>query len=187
MTWQTEVEYTVVLVFPGFGDEQHNAEEIIEEAMEYLNTHKETPGFRFAPPVSAHLERVQDVEEAQEKLRTDDTVAMMILHGLEDEERIALTQECAALGVPVCRTTVPPEMPEYRPPPEPGQQRGWQVVFRKRTDDDEEPRAHTIVETTLTAPLEGDEEELVGRVQQLIAVMALGVMEHHWSNQERLH
>jgi hypothetical protein len=54
------------------------------------------------------------------------------------------------------------------------------VVFRRRSPDDEPP-AHRIFETTLSAPIdEDDQEEMMDRVGQLIAVMALGVMEHHW-------
>src|SRR5437588_8325351 len=105
MQQRENVDYTVVLVSAGFGEEQENAEEVIEAALEHLNTYKDEPGFRFAYHVSAHLERVQDAEEAEAKLENDDTVAMMILHGLEDDERIALTRKCIARTVPVCRTT----------------------------------------------------------------------------------
>jgi hypothetical protein len=52
------------------------------------------------------------------------------------------------------------------------------VVFRKAPVD--ELRAHQIAASTLTEPLEGDPDELGERVSQLIAVLALGVMEHHW-------
>jgi hypothetical protein len=175
-----EIEYAVVLVIPVFGEERENAEEVIEGALDYLNTHRETPGFRFAPYVRAHLEKVSDVEDAQARLDEDDTVAMMILHGLDDDERIAFTRECIARNIPVCRTVPPPENPPPLPPREPGKPRRWEIRFRKRDEDDDEPHAHQILETTLSAPLEGDEDELMDRVGQLIAVMALGVMEHHF-------
>jgi hypothetical protein len=180
-----DVEYTVVLVSPSFGEERENAEESIEAALEWLNTNRDEPGFRFAPYVTAHLEIVPDVEEAQAKLDNDDSVAMMFLHGLDDDERIAFTHECAGYDVPVCRTLPAPDHPEPRPKRDPVKQRGWQIRFRKRSEDDNEPHAHRILETTLTAPLEGDEEELQDRVGQLIAVMALGVMEHHWKKNPR--
>jgi hypothetical protein len=38
------VEYTVILAFPGFGEERENAEEIVERALEWLNTNKDEPG-----------------------------------------------------------------------------------------------------------------------------------------------
>ena len=38
------VEYEVILLFPGFGDERENAEQIVEEALNYLNTEKDEPG-----------------------------------------------------------------------------------------------------------------------------------------------
>lgn len=174
-----DVEYQVLLVFPGFGTERENAEEIIEAALEYLNTQKDEPGMRFAQNVSARLETVPDVEQAQDKLGADADLAMMILHGLDDEERIALTEACAESGVLVCHT-VEAEGSPRRPRRSSGRPRQFKVVFRKRKEDDE-PRAHRIAETTLTAPLDEDEEEVMDRVGQLIAVMALGVMEHHWT------
>src|SRR5262245_23838515 len=98
------VEYKVLLVFPGFGDEREHAEQVIETALEYLNTQKDTPGMRFAYPVFAHLETVMGAEQARERLETDDDLAMMILHDLEEEEKVALTLDCAARNVPVCHT-----------------------------------------------------------------------------------
>jgi hypothetical protein len=173
------VEYKVVLVFPGFGEERENAEQIVEEALLYLNTEKDEPGMRFAPNVSARLEIVADAEQAHAKLQTDDDVAMMILHDLPDDERTALTEECAGRDVPVCHTLAPKENPRKEPRSSRARQRSWKVVFRERTDD--EPRAHKISETTLTAPPEGDEEEWMDRIGQIITVLALGVMEHHWT------
>ena len=175
-TFSDEVEYQVVLVFPGFGDEREHAEQIVEEALYYLNTQKDEPGMRFAQNLSARLEIVQDADEARAKLENDDDLATMILHGLPHDEKKALTEECAAKEVPVCHTV--DGKPRKRPRSERGKRRFLEVVFQKRTDD--EPRAHTILESTLTAPLEGDEEELGDRVGQLITVLALGVMEHHW-------
>ncbi len=181
MQQRENVDYTVVLVSAGFGAEQENAEEVIEAALEHLNTYKDEPGFRFAYHVSAHLERVQDAEEAEARLQNDDSVAMMILHGLEDDERIALTRKCIAQTVPVCRTLPAPDHPAPKPRRQPGKRRGWEIRFRKRSEDDDEPHAHSILETTLTGPLDGEEEEIMDRVGQLVAVMALGVMEHHWT------
>jgi hypothetical protein len=173
-----DIEYKVLLVFPGFGEERENAEQVVEEALEYLNTQKDEPGFRFAQNVSARLEIVTDAEQAFAALQTDDDLATMILHDLDDEERTALTQECMAAGVPVCHTVVSQDKPRKRPESRP-RDRTWKVVFRKATG--KELRAHKISEATLTAPLEGDPEELMDRVGQLIAVMALGVMEFHWT------
>jgi hypothetical protein len=165
-----------LLVSPSFGEARENAEGIIEEALEYLNTFREEPGFRFAPYVTARLEIVSDADEARARLESDDALAMMILHDLPDDERIALTLECGQENVPVCRT-VPADESQPRPPRTP--MREWKVVFGKR-EDAEEPPAHKVLDTVLTDSLESEEEELVDRVRQLIAVMALGVMEHHW-------
>jgi hypothetical protein len=173
-----DIEYKVVLVFPGYGSERESAEEIIEAALEHLNTQKDEPGFRFTFEVFARLEIVPDLEQAQALLDSDDSVVMMILHGLDDEERIDFTIDCGERGVSVCRTVPAPDEPP--PPRKAGERRPWQIVFRERSDDDFEPRAHTISETTLTGPLEDNEEVVIERVQQLIAVMALGVMEQHW-------
>jgi hypothetical protein len=60
------------------------------------------------------------------------------------------------------------------------------VVFRGKPDDKEEAPAHRICAETLTDPIEEeDEEDTGGRVGQLIAVLALGVMEHHWLKKHR--
>jgi hypothetical protein len=44
--------------------------------------------------------------------------------------------------------------------------------------------AHRLAAETLTAPV-GEDEETQGRVGELIAVLALGVMEHHWRKNPR--
>jgi hypothetical protein len=170
------VEYEVLLVFPGFGEERENAEQIVEAALQHLNTEKEEPGMRFAPNVSARLEIVAGVEDAHDKLETDEDLAMMILHDLDEDEKTQLTQECAERGVLVCHTLPCEDRPRRT---QRGERRPWKIVFSKRKPG--ELRAHKISEATLTASLEGDEEEVMDRVGQLIAVMALGVMEHHWS------
>ncbi len=171
-----DVEYLVLLVFPGFGSERENAEEIVEAALQHLNTVKDVPGMRFACNVSARLEIVSDAEQARERLEKDEDLAIMILHDLDEEEKRALTLECMSQEVAVCHTVVASEEQEQeegsaRP------RREWKFVFRKAEPG--EPRAHVILDRVLTAPLDGDEEELGDRVGQLVAVLALGVMTHH--------
>jgi hypothetical protein len=179
MHMHEDVEYTVVLVTSGFGEERENAEQVIEEALAYLNTFREEPGFRFAPYVTAHLEIVSDIDDARARMEGDDSVAMMILHDQPDDERRAFTEECNRQDVAVCRTVPAPDRPVPRPRPKRPEDRAWKIVFRKRSDDDE-PHAHQIPDTTLSASLDCEEEELILRVQQLIAVMALGVMQYHF-------
>ena len=178
MSEHPNFEYTVILVFPGFGDERDNAEQIVEEALNYLNTQKDEPGMRFAYNVLARLEIVADVDEARARLESDDNLAMMILHDLDDEEKLGLTEECAERGVLVCHAEPGDGKPHKRPSSSGGKPREWKVVISKRTGD--EPRAHKILASTLTDPLD-DEEAVMDRVGQLIAVLALGVMEHHWT------
>jgi len=168
-----DVDYTVVLLFPGFGEARENAEELVEAALEWLNTNKDEPGMRFAYQVSAHLEVVQDADELLERIASDDSVALVIACGLEGKEWRTLLQACAARDIARCQVV---EGPAPRRPA--GTKQGeWKVVFRERSSN--EPPAHCITEDTLTAPLD-DEETLGDRVGQLITVMALGVMEHHW-------
>ncbi len=180
------VEYQVVLVFPSFGTERENAEQVVEEALHYLNTEKDEPGMRFAQNVSARLEIVADAEQARAKLETEDDLATMILHDLGDDERRELTLACVAKGVPVCHTEVTREDPSDEPRPARGKRREWKIVFTKKREGGEPP-AHKIAETTLTAPLDGDPDEVGERVGQVIAVLALGVMEHHWRRQPPRH
>src|SRR5262249_37561798 len=187
MSTPEHIEYKVLLVFPGFGPERENAEQVIEEALHYLNTQKDEPGMRFAYPVFARLEIVSDAEQALTSLRTDDDLAMMILHDLPEEDKAALTEECVSNHVPVCHTVEASENPRKAPRPPRGKERMLKVVFKEKGADDGPP-AHRICETTLTAPLEGDPEEIGDRIGQLITVMALGVMEHHWRlNPPRYH
>ena len=40
MASRQDVDYTVVLVFPGFGAERENAETIVESALHWLNTYQ---------------------------------------------------------------------------------------------------------------------------------------------------
>jgi hypothetical protein len=172
-----EVTYNVLLVFPGYGEERENAEQIIEEALHYLNTQKDEPGMRFAYEVFAQLEIVADADEARDRLRNDDHLALMILHDLEKVERAALTRACEKKGVLVCHTVEG----EDEPRPAWRRSRGprfLDVVFLKRGESG--PRAHRITDRTLTAPLEGDPDDLGDRVGQLITVMALSVMQFHW-------
>jgi hypothetical protein len=165
-----DVEYAVVLVFPGFGPERENAEAIVESALEWLNTNREEPGFRFAPTVTAHLEIVPDADGARAVMEADEQVAMVILHDLADDERDDLLRECLARKVGAC-VTIDGRRPRRRKGP-------WKVVFRKNEPND--LPAHTLVAETLTAPVGEDDEETGERVGELIAVMALGVMAHHF-------
>jgi hypothetical protein len=171
---QQEVEYTVVLVFPGFGEQRDNAEAIVESALEWLNNNKEEPGFRFAPPVSAHLEIVQDADEARAKMEEDENVAMVLVHDLDDEERNALVQDCGRRHIPTCITVDGPRRRKRKGP--------WRIVFGKRPAESEVP-THQVAADTLTGPVD-DDEETGDRIGQLIAVMALGVMEHHFGKKD---
>src|SRR5215468_11614552 len=99
-----DVEYSVVLVFPGFGPERENAEAIVEGALEWLNNNREEPGFRFAPTVTAHLEIVQDAGAAHAALEADERLAMVIVHDLPDDERDDLLRACLARKVGACYT-----------------------------------------------------------------------------------
>jgi hypothetical protein len=170
MTPGQEVDYTVVLVFPGFGAEREYAESVVESALHWLNNNKEEPGFRFAPPVSAHLEMVQDADEARERIAADEGVAMVLLHDLDDDERDALLRHCEARHVSACITVDSPRRGRRRRGP-------WRIVFRDKPVD--APPAHRLAAATLTDPVDED-EETAERVGQVIAVLALGVMEHHW-------
>jgi hypothetical protein len=170
MASSPEVDYTVVLVFPGFGAERENAETIVESALQWLNTYKDEPGFRFAPPVSAHLEIVQDADEARSRIETDESVAMVLLHDVADDERDALVRDCEAREIAAGYTVDVPRRPGARKGP-------MQVVIRSKPAD--EVPAHRLCAETLTAPV-GEDEATQGRIGELIAVMALGVMEHHW-------
>jgi hypothetical protein len=170
MAGQPEVEYAVVLVFPGFGTERENAETIVECALDWLNTHKEKPGFRFAPPVSAHLEIVADAGEAHDRIDAEEGVATVLMHDLDDDERNGLLRHCRERNIPVGYTVDAPR--RAGPLKEP-----WKVVFRQKSE--QEVPAHQLCAGTLTDPLE-DDEDTGGRISEVIAVLALGVMEHHW-------
>ena len=170
MSVPEEVDYTVVLVFPGFGAERESAEAVVESALDWLNTYKETPGFRFARPVSAHLEIVSDADEVRDRIEADESVAMILLHDLDDDERDALVRLCNARQVGACYTVDAPR--PRRPRKEP-----MKVVFRRKEPG--EASAHTLCAETLTAPV-GDDEDTQGRVGEVIAVLALGVMSYHW-------
>jgi hypothetical protein len=170
MAGTQEVDYTVVLVFPGFGPEREHAETIVENALEWLNTFKDEPGFRFAPPVSAHLEIVRDPDEARERIAEDEGVAMVILHDLADDERDALVRECAAREIAICYTVDSPRRPGPRKEP-------WRLVLRSKQS--KEVPAHRVAAETLTAPV-GEDDETRRRIGEVIAVLALGVMAHHW-------
>jgi hypothetical protein len=171
-----DVDYTVLLVFPGFGEERENAEEIIEAALQHLNTEKDEPGMRFAYNVFAHLEIVADVDQARDRLDNDDTLVLMILHDLSEDERDPLTRECMDKEVLVCHTFDVADRPRPRKRRKPGEP--WKVVFNKPKPN--ALRAHTICGNVLTDPLDAEPEEMSERVGQLICVMALSVMENHW-------
>jgi hypothetical protein len=170
MAGPQEVDYTVVLVFPGFGEERDNAETIVESALEWLNTYKDEPGFRFAHHVSAHLEVVADADEARERMAADEGVATVILHGVGDDERDDLLRACLARHVGACYTVDVPRPAGPRKGP-------WKVVIRK--EPARELPAHRLCAETLTAPV-AEDEETGGRVGEVIAVLALGVMQYHW-------
>jgi hypothetical protein len=113
---------------------------------------------------------VQDAEEARARIAVDDSVAMVLVHDLADEERDDLVRHCAARHIAACYTVDAPRRARRRPGP-------LKVVFRRKAAD--EVPAHRLVAETLTAPV-ADDEETGARIGELIAVLALGVMEHHW-------
>jgi hypothetical protein len=167
---EEEVEYTVVLVFPGFGSERDSAETVVETALQWLNANREEPGFRFAPTVSARLEIVADDEAARERIESGDDVAMVIVHDLEDRERDALIRHCKKRHIGACYTVDTPR-------PKGGRKEPMKLVLGAKSGGG--PPAHRICTDTLTDPI-GDDEDTGDRAGDLIAVMALGVMEHHW-------
>jgi hypothetical protein len=175
MTIPVEYEYTVLLVFPGFGDERDNAETIVEAALEWLNTYKDEPGFRFAPYVGAHLEIVPDVDEVRARIEAGDSVAMVLLYDVPEDERNDLVRDCETRAIAACVTTDSPRSGPRKGP--------WQVVIRSKPSSD--VPAHRISGATLTDPIEEDEEDTGSRVGELIAVMALGVMSHHFRTHPR--
>lgn len=166
-----EFDYTVLLVFPGYGTERENAEMIVESALHWLNTFKDEPGFRFAPPVSAHLEMVQDADEARAAIESDETVATVLIHDLPDEDRDDLVRLCSERDIGVGFTVDIPRRPGPRNEP-------MKVVLRSKPTN--EPPAHRLVAETLTGPVEEEDEETGDRVGEVIAVLALGVMQHHF-------
>ena len=170
MARSQDVDYTVLLLFPGFGAERENAETVVESALQWLNTNKDEPGFRFARPVTAHLEIVQNADEARDRIEADERVAMVFLHDLPEEERDALVRDCAAQDIGVCYTVDAPRRPGPRNEP-------FRLVLQSKPA--KEPPAHRLNAETLTNPVEED-EETNGRVEEIIAVLALGVMQHHW-------
>jgi hypothetical protein len=170
-----DVDYTVVLVFPGFGTERENAETIVESALEWLNTHKDKPGFRFSAQVNAHLVIVQDADEARARIEADDLVALVLLHDLADDERDELVRDCAKRGIAAGITVDVPRPSGRRKEP-------WKVVVRSKPTN--EPPAHQLCAETLTAPV-GDDEETGERVGELIAVVALGVMTYDYAKGRR--
>ena len=170
MAGARDVDYTVLLVFPGFGAERENAENLVEGALNWLNTNKDEPGFRFARPVTAHLEIVRDADEARDRIEADERVALVFLHDLPDDERVALARDCAARHIGVCYTVDAPRRPGPRNEP-------FRFVLQSKPS--KEPPAHRLNAETLTNPVEED-EETNGRIGEVIAVLALGVMQHHW-------
>ena|SRR5438105_3293994 len=176
MTPQPDVDYTVVLVFPGFGSERENAEGIIESAIDWLNNNKDEPGFRFAYPVSAHLEIVQNAEEARERIEEDARVAMVIMHDLNEEERDELVMHCKFHSIAACYTVDECRRTVRRNEP-------FKFVLRRKSADS--PSAHTLTADTLTGPVEEEDEETGDRIGHVIAVLALGVMQHHWEMKPR--
>jgi hypothetical protein len=175
MSEQEIVEYAVVLVFPGFGVEREYAEEVVEDALEYLNVPRYEPGMRFAPHVRARLEIVMDAEQAMNRLEADDDVAALIIHDLDDDEKNSLTEECAARGIAVCHTCETSGRPRKKRAKD---KKGWTFTLRPKSEKG--PSAHQIADTVLTSPPD-DEEEWSDRVGQVIMVLALGVMQCHWS------
>jgi hypothetical protein len=173
------VEYTVLLVCGSWGDARANAEQIVEAAIQHLNTKKDKPGFRFAHNVFARLEMVGNAEQARTRLETDESLAALILHGLSDYDKMDLTEECARREIQVCHTVEPTFGADDEPPPLRDGKREWRLTFKKKEDN--EPHAHTILESVLDAPLDDDEMELQDRVWQVIAVLALSVMGFHWN------
>jgi hypothetical protein len=144
-----DVDYTVVLVVPGFGEERENAEAVVESALDWLNANKEEPGFRFAPRVSAHLEVARDADEVRERIESDDNLATVFLHDLGEAERDDLLRLCEGRDIGACITVDAPR-------PAGSGKEPLKVVIR--SEPRKGPPAHTLCAETLTASVGEDEE-----------------------------
>jgi hypothetical protein len=94
------------------------------------------------------------------------------MHDVPDEERNALIRDCDDRHIGACYTIDVPR-PTGRRAEGP-----MKVVIRSKPTN--EPSAHRLCAGTLTDPIEEDEEDTGRRVWDLIAVMALGVMQYHF-------
>ena len=139
--------------------------------LEWLNTCKDEPGFRFAYEVSDHLEMVADADKARDRIEADESVAIVLLHDLDEDERDAMLRHCAERHVSACITVDAPRRTGPREGP-------MKVVFRSKPAN--EPPAHRLAAETLTGPVDEEDEETGRRVGEVIAVLALGVMQRHW-------
>src|SRR5439155_9349854 len=101
-------------------------------------------------------------DEARARIASDESVAMVFLHDLPDDERDALVRHCERRHIAACVTVDTPRRGGPRKGP-------WRVVFR--SEPSEEVPAHRLAAETLTAPVEED-EETAGRVGEVIAVLA---------------
>jgi hypothetical protein len=111
-----------------------------------------------------------DLDEARARIEADESVALVLLHDLTDEERDTLLRHCEARQISACYTVDAPGRAGRRKGP-------MQVVLRSKPRD--EPAAHRLTADTLTAPV-AEDEETGERVGEVIAVLALGVMQYHW-------
>jgi len=167
-------KYKVILLMPENLKGAKNAETLLQQALEVLNTHRLGPGFRFSDDVVAALEVAHDKETVLRRAREKD-LALVIACGFPQEELTRLAHNCRSYQVQFCHA-------REIPPDDHGVNARFIWTHGKdlvKAPGGREIIGHEIEQTIFTNAISDDHEEFQSRIFGAIQILAMGVMSAH--------
>jgi len=191
MKHEKQYHYKVILLTaPSMAYPQiEHAQEVLNLALEALNSHELPPGMRFADNVTAELEVTNDLEQARNQVKQKKT-GLIIACGFAENAVRPLAELCRKHRLDFCHASEP--LPEERSSIEEqiatlGEDpHVMPVRFLTPEEAAKKFPGHSVDIATLTDATDISPEVIGDRVGKMIGIIGLGVMQSHHSKSNRL-
>lgn len=188
-------QYKVILLAnPSLSEDAiENAQAMLGNTLELLNSHTLEPGLRFADHVTATLEVAHDLPAVMNRIKREKDVALVIASGFEEKPLWPLAKACKRRNVEFCNAAPIPldERPTLEEQAEIlGDEDPYVVPIRFLTPKEAAARkhqlpGHNIDQALLTEPIAESPEVMEHRVNKTLMLLAIGVMTAHTMQSER--
>jgi len=181
-----ERKYKVVLLIPPNLEGIENAQAILQQVLDMLNSHRLPPGMRFADEVTAELEVAHDIHTVSGRIKKEKDLALVIACGFEESALKKFVHVCERNNVQFCNAADIP-MDNRQTTEEQAEQLGddpYVIPVKFLTPEEVSARrhqlpGHNISKAFLTAEIPASPEVMEDRVNWLLGLLALGVMQAH--------